>query len=669
MIKATIAGHINRFTSTFHLERPPRVPSSESSVGRRSRSSQGTGSGSGDGVGNAFRNRASTNRGSSSPQSVRSFEHLGYPGQGTRRGLAAALQQRTDSGGRNESASSVSSYDIVPGGETLGAAGHSQARPRVQSNNGSSPPRTNLSNSVTFSDVNTESEASRSRIPSSSDEMVRQGTALPPSSMGGRARIDSEMQAGIVPALLVSVYLDKLQPGIWQNLVVGPAPPVQDEEESQRSQLGAALHEALHSEHSGEGAEEEEMRRHRDRAETSAASIATIASDDSETILGSRPILDRLDQGRPEDAERRKYNMDAQSMAIVGQQVTLRNGGTSQRSGAASSPVSSGNPEEEAFEYFKRAWQKADIPLAISQLVGHYLPLPISAITTPSDESRAISLGNSPVEGRTPVVDATRTMTSREEPHIGSAFRQSYVAALGGNSELARLYVSYARLHLSSSWSPLAFPWGGRNNPFVTRSQRQDYGFMATGATSPTASRPSSVASSSHERASSPGGHDLSHMTASYATGSNSNGWGGAASPSRRISSALHQHVGPLPFLKEAVRLDPDVQIDPEDWEEAASLAEQALAQATEDAEARKAFLEAAVAGEAASPRLNASSRGGPGCRNGGRSRGSRRRDTNGQGEGVVINFVSSAALLSVCLAGSVAALSIWRRVSAAQGN
>ncbi len=571
--------------------------------------------------------------------------------------------------------------------------------------------------------------------------------------IGRSGPLEEQQEEEQVAALLVSVYLDKLQPGIWHHLVVGPAPlsagprtarEAFASEEERRSQLGVSLQEALQDQAwqrdppqgDLEAAPAEPSRTSLDdgTGNESVLSIGTIASDDSETILGSRPTMTALGDGRPglggdaraAELEKRKFNLDAQSMAIIGQQVALRMQSPAALSSSAagsgaeslagttstltgSTALSSVTSEEEAFEYYKRAWQKADVPLAITQLVSHYLPLPISAVASPSgDEPSSRS-----VLDRTPMPPASAGTGGETNPLNESAStrtslnaqRQRYLASLGGNEQLARLYVSFARLHLSSSWSPLAFPGGSLNNPFVTRTQQQQsvrYGVgpgsnsavvgagaaagpLATiGSNSPPASRPASIATSGshdHTSASSPG-VALDHQSAML---------GGGA---HRISSALQQHVGPLAFLREAARLDPSVDIGPDDWEEAKDLAEEAVKLATSDAEARRAFLEAAVAGDTTYARLRQLSAGGtvPAVPVAGSTRSStrrRRRTRSGHGIGandedggasrrrgngdgpnsITINFVSSAALLSVCLAGSVAAFSIWKRVSAVHGG
>ncbi|KDN43965.1 hypothetical protein K437DRAFT_257270 [Tilletiaria anomala UBC 951] len=750
VFKAKLAGHINRFTSTWQLE--PRARSR-----RRLRERDRV----------SFPSSSLDDDGNSVSSSSEHYRHMNVRRQPTVRTSEANSSSSSGSG-----SGSVSSYDLIqPLGASSLRTGHSRWHAGLHEPSASSPNSFNLSSSVSFSDVTTDSSVgityNQSHVPSpaslspvstpvsfrndgergrsaSASSFERQQQSEAQSRENRGATREASEEGPHVYARLVSIYLDKLQPGIWHQLVVGPAPLLDDESERQRSEaeLSAALQDALCSPHEDlrRATAEEDANdssrltrsRTRARADTSAAeSVATtIGSDDSETILGFRPPLqvptamsmeqtamttqdagDDPAAGHPRQAEehaRYKYNMDAQSLALIGQQAALRpptqlSGHSRQNSSSPSSPIEpvSATPEEEAFEYFKRAWEKADVPLAITKLVD-YVPLPISAIIspTPSDEAASASArasqnsaASSPADRSIPPsVPAASSREAKTHCSAGSAARrqrQKYVFALGGNAQLAQLYVAYARLHLSSSWSPLAFPSGSLNNPFVTRSQRQDYGFFGAVAAGTSHSPPvslsqaSSVASSNYERASSP---DAIHAsgTSSNGNGNSTGGNGNGSGCMHRVSSALHQHVGPLPFLKEAVRLDPDVYIDPEDWEEAAALGETALAQAAADAEARKAFLDAALARDASSPRLSQRSLSGGSEPWGEASRLERRRRKEStrreprrrrrgardpdQGD-VVVNFVSSAALLSVCLAGSVAAFSWWRRVNANTQN
>ncbi len=66
------------------------------------------------------------------------------------------------------------------------------------------------------------------------------------------------------------------------------------------------------------------------------------------------------------------------------------------------------------------------------------------------------------------------SLRERLHSHSYMSHRQRLVASLGGPKALARLYVSYARLHLpslASNRSPLAFPYGQLTSPFVSGGQ------------------------------------------------------------------------------------------------------------------------------------------------------------------------------------------------------
>ncbi|CDR99328.1 uncharacterized protein SPSC_04085 [Sporisorium scitamineum] len=241
---------------------------------------------------------------------------------------------------------------------------------------------------------------------------------------------------------------------------------------------------------------------------TSTLSINTIGSDESATVLGSRVAslsgtsvdLHRArtnaanaaetDAEREEDDEileawselevMARYNMDPTTLSLIGLQFA--NGYTTQRASSLSSQLirtpSSGIPD--AFEYFARAWRAADVSLATERLVQDFLPL------LPSTSHGAGTPDQDAQHARTPetldaslnvavlpstidvVADALRDVL---HSHSYMSHRQRLVASLGGPKALARLYVSYARLHLpslASNRSPLAFPYGQLTSPFVT---------------------------------------------------------------------------------------------------------------------------------------------------------------------------------------------------------
>lgn len=529
----------------------------------------------------------------------------------------------------------------------------------------------------------------------------------------------SQQSGGPSPARLVTIHLDKLDSGIWPNLVSGPAPTDPDPDPDVESSLIAALGEALGCPTSppyspsitfagaSEGAGVDAG-----ASTLSVNTVNTTTSDDSDTVLGTRGR-----QRRRRESEAR-YNMDPTSLSLLGMQITAHH-----QAGALPGILGSavGPEKEEAFEYFVRAWRAADvsasdtlarshhadicrffviqIPLATRKLVNDYLPLPAPPAKSPTpaiaehrsapamstqgsaDTFRASTSSSSTVGASSE--SSTITPIAHDERET-SPHRQRLVARLGGPTALARLYVSFARLHFASSEmlrSPLAFPSGQLNNPFATGGPYF----------SPSPSRASSVASSSSKaQPASPRG--VAAMPSPDAAG------GAGAS-----GAGMHGNPDPptaLAYLEEARRIDPNVWIEQHEWDEALELAEDALL----EAETRR---EEARAAGAPAPSVDSVSGSGsgsilvPGAEQE-RKRGRRTRKMAGKGgesmtasglsysftrsgkngrsghfgrargqnheEGGMIAVVSGAALISFALAGGVAAIGWWRRGQAATG-
>lgn len=229
-------------------------------------------------------------------------------------------------------------------------------------------------------------------------------------------------------------------------------------------------------------------------------STLSLQSDDSHTVLAGR--RSSIEEAARDEA---KFNMDPVSLTLVGFQLKSA---ASPRRGAW----------DEAFEYFVRSWRMApDLPVATRVLVQDYLPL--------------------------------YHHQQGELEEAAAHYRPRMIAALGGSTALARLYVSMARLSLSSSSTSrhhrsFLFPSGAgqSHNPYATSgSQHQLY---LSNISSPARS-PSSPPSSPRS------GSELSD--AEYTL-----------------------RFGPLAFLEEAFRLDPHVFITSVEWAEARGLAENA---------------------------------------------------------------------------------------------
>ncbi|KAK0537255.1 hypothetical protein OC835_001788 [Tilletia horrida] len=393
-----------------------------------------------------------------------------------------------------------------------------------------------------------------------------------PASTSAASTSSGVSVSSLAGARLVTIYLEKVQPGIWPVLISGPA-PLPDEaptegskprldaaearlpllnEEHARNSLRVALQEALDearssasSFHSDSHAEERQSRTfgHRRGSEAGHSSVFTVASDDSDTVLGPRYSTssqtaeqegaDNVGTGgadaestaeRHRRAQERqlcaKYNLDATSLVLLGLQSRVQLGE---------------RPEgvDDAFHYFVRAWRAALSPVATCRLVEDYLPLkkPRAHSSEVHSEPESEELKNAtgtadrPVEDAVPKQSADGSSTAvvssspavamdrRQQssdtlrsPRSGSqagtsspvanraglqsdhadARRDSLISLLGGSNALGRLYLSYARLHLETAiekWtSPLAFPSeaGQLHGPFTSST-------AVLGASSPVA--------------------------------------------------------------------------------------------------------------------------------------------------------------------------------------
>ncbi|GAC97244.1 hypothetical protein PHSY_004829 [Pseudozyma hubeiensis SY62] len=371
---------------------------------------------------------------------------------------------------------------------------------------------------------------------------------------------------------------------------------------------------------------------------TSTLSINTIGSDESATVLGSRVASlsgtsmglyhahigasnaaqteterqegDEVVEAWKELEVQARYNMDPTTLSLIGLQIA--NGYTAERPTSVAVQRVSNPPSgiPDAFEYFARAWRAADVSLATERLVQDFLPLLPSATfgaAAQDKTARQFRLANA-VDAASECEKAAIPPTAdviadslREllQSHSYLSHRQRLVASLGGPKALARLYVSYARLHLpslASNRSPLAFPYGQLTSPFVGGG----HGAMLTSATSrrisgrkptsPTSSRTPSIASLSFGGAegdaaspakgtrapNSPTVADTSRMVSpDYAA---RQGGSDSTDFSDFVIQTNHTSASQPPafyFLREACQLDGDVQaqISADEWREALALA------------------------------------------------------------------------------------------------
>lgn len=508
--------------------------------------------------------------------------------------------------------------------------------------------------------------------------------------------------------------------GMWPSLISGPAPlspehargsvaiPSANAGGSERrrssdsseegAMFGSSPSSAISSSlDSDTGAGGSWQRRGRSGTRMSAAeSTLSLHSDDSHTVLGygtsPRSMTTATDQqrarrgagGQDEESEGEaastqeedaRFNMDPVSLVLIGLQA---------RASMTAPPPPGG--WDDGFEYFVRSWRTADLPTATRLLVQDYLPLPFRE--TREEEERA--------------EDDPPTAPPR------------MVAALGGRKALARLYVSYARLSLTSvaggnaslsgigglgktggattstsGGATLLFPSGSGHcrDPYTTyapaRYSRAQSGGAAHSPPPPIFSSPSS--------ANSPPLHSPPMV------------------PYVNMSEAQRVvQQGPLPYLSEALRLDAGIGIEASEWAEAGQIAQMAALEVEAERAADEAMEEQGVDEEdgggffafpgthgnrrrrGASPSAAGTGRRSREEAKSKRPHKARRSAAAGEGEakdprrkarrgnataaagkgagdildenGFVVNVLSGAALVSFVVAGSVAVLGWWKR-------
>lgn len=385
-------------------------------------------------------------------------------------------------------------------------------------------------------------------------------------------------------------------------------------------------------------------RRGRPRSSTGADSTTSLNSDDSHTLLAHQRSSASFEECRTRYEEAR-FNMDPVSLVLIGLQRRRRSEGSGHSETIQESNRRRQQAWNEGFEYFARSWRCSDLPVAIRLLVEDYLPVE-------TDEQKA-----------TPAV---------------APARQRLVAALGGNTALARLYAAYARLSLTCSSNHAStfflFPTGSgysrdpysnfglTNQGWYESAWRKEWSDPSTGGSaasslpsSPTMQKPTQ----DHRRK--PAYPDESLRQKNEAI---------------RLKAA-----GPLPYLEAARLLDPSIQIEAAEWEEAKRIAHDASLEA--DAE-QLAEEEAEREIRHRQPRRQKSPRGSRGDFHQGRgaslaasrrmrSRRARKegridderkrsRPQTGDHDAVLATVVGGAAVVSFVVAGSMAMLSWWKR-------
>ncbi|EMD34136.1 hypothetical protein CERSUDRAFT_86877 [Gelatoporia subvermispora B] len=143
-----------------------------------------------------------------------------------------------------------------------------------------------------------------------------------------------------------------------------------------------------------------------------------------------------------------RYNMDPTSLVLIGLDLyDIR------------------NTDEDAFEYFVRAWHQAHVPAATMRLATHYLP---PQTTLPNLLPADIS---SPAPAVSPALTSTISESDAADPSTPTASHISespaprlsptpgtteyYLERLGGAPGLAQLYRAAGLLHLEGTTAPL----------------------------------------------------------------------------------------------------------------------------------------------------------------------------------------------------------------------
>ncbi|CAO1635407.1 unnamed protein product [Sympodiomycopsis kandeliae] len=526
--------------------------------------------------------------------------------------------------------SDVSFQSVQDAQPTAGSAAqergtHSQEQHRQPSQRSPSSPRS------------PQSQSSRTSLPSTTEsEGEVPGGSYADGSYAGVSSMQSSMHfssntssshpssgAGDdLTARLVTIHLTKIDAGMWPMLISGPVPP-----SFYRQQQEDVIEDEDENDDEDAEIDNPRYRRHSVNALGSSDSRMSFQSDDdSGTILANRRASisssltthgvdddDDDHRGTLNEADESKFDMDPISLVLMGFQI---------RSAA---PLLRGRGGiDEAFEYFVRSWRKADLPVATRVLVQEYLPL------TGGQE-----------------IDPTR-------PRM--------IAAIGGRTALARLYCSYARLSMSNEASQgihhhrsYLFPSGPGHSrdPYsgiLLSSAGGIEGRLFDTTSPPTTRSPSSPPTSppQQQQRGTPGRGKMSE-------------------------AEFTLHNGPLVYLEESRRLDPNIVIEAIEWEEAQTISENAQlevdAEMTADDLVNSDYFGTSEIDEKGTASSRQSKRGKRSKK--GNNKGPRRKNhsNNTAADGGLVVVLSGAALVSFAVAGSMAVLGWWKRSSAAGGS
>lgn len=415
-----------------------------------------------------------------------------------------------------------------------------------------------------------------------------------------------------VAARLVTIHLTKIDAGMWPILISGPAPVGDD----------------------FDGMQSTDSRRSFQSDDDSGTILASSSSSAiSATTAGRRrhrrpslsSILYDSDSGeqegdtRTEDAA--KFNMDPVSLVLMGFQIR------------STSPLRFRPGIDEAFEYFVKSWRKTDLPVATRVLVREYFP--INVVSTATAAAAATTVENE--------IHMTTLSSSPGRPRM--------IAALGGRTALARLYCSYARLSLSNTYSQNAQHHRSYLFPSGPGHSRDPYsGILLSG-----------------------GVVDYTYARSQSSPARSPSSPPPPSSPPRQSEAEYMMKFGPLTFLEEARRLDPNIPIDHMEWAEARSIYESAALEfdaeaAADEMSAGSGYFDSGANGgdddagaedEVQRRRRQSRSKHERKRRKAGSGSGSKHKVTGDTG---LVAVLSGAALVSFAVAGGVAALGWWKR-------
>lgn len=480
-------------------------------------------------------------------------------------------------------------------------------------------------------------------------------------------------------ARLVTVHLTKVKVGMWPSLISGPVPLSNASDISSsgsgdataanegiainqrrarassnstiaEGQADGPLSSSPGSALSSSGTDDASTIQARRSSRLSyAESTLSLQSDDSSTILG--PRRSSLEDAVSDEA---RFNMDPVSLVVIGLRIK------------AETSITGSERWNDAFEYFARSWRKVRLPVATEVLVQDYLPLQ-HPLSNDDEKSRSDS------------------RSKRDEVmarHPFAPYRARMIAALGGMTALARLYVTFARLSLTPGQ---AADGRGSDHVYLFPSGsghcRDPYSVSHYGVHTTAIRRRGST---SHPSTSSQHSSPRLGDAAELGTDAPHGGVPSTMSPAERTLLC----DGPLLYFEEARRLEPAVQIEDYEWAEARRTAELAalevhaekaadedaafvftdeegradkLARSTTRQQSRETAIKRRKKAKKGSSKGDGAGTSSSRALKRGRARGTA-SSSSAANDGGLVAVLSGAAIAGFVLAGSVAALGWWKR-------